>query len=372
MILTKYLTKEVLKSQIVVFFILILIFFSQQLIKVLGQASSGKITSDIIAYLLALSLPIMSQLVLPLCLFIGILISYGALYSQSQITAMNACGLSYKKLISPVIKISIFTALIASFNVFYLSPKALNLQLEVIANTKANPSLSMISAGRFIKTQDNLVLFIDKIKDDKIENLYLFQGRNNNSPNAFNASSGKLSKINDETRRFSLNDASSLEILNDKYLINSEIRNSSFNKYLLDLNIIQTTVKDDKTERMSLKQLLNSLNNNPSNEEKFNLNNELAWRISLVLSVILMAFIAIPLSYVNPRSSRMSKLLPALLIYLIYFLLTLSLKSSAQKMNLNPVNGVLIINFIYLLLGLKLNFPNFFSLKNLRKNGAKA
>jgi lipopolysaccharide export system permease protein len=51
------------------------------------------------------------------------------------------------------------------------------------------------------------------------------------------------------------------------------------------------------------------------------------YRISIVLSLFLLTFIAVPLSYVAPRHGRYVKLIPALLIYLIYMGLLLSNKS---------------------------------------------
>jgi len=51
MILTRYLTKEVFKSQIAILFILLLIFFSQQLVRVLGSAANGKVPADLAALL---------------------------------------------------------------------------------------------------------------------------------------------------------------------------------------------------------------------------------------------------------------------------------------------------------------------------------
>ena len=47
-ILTRYLTKEVFKSQIAILFILLLIFFCQQLVRVLGSAANGQVPADLV------------------------------------------------------------------------------------------------------------------------------------------------------------------------------------------------------------------------------------------------------------------------------------------------------------------------------------
>ncbi len=45
---------------------------------------------------------------------------------------------------------------------------------------------------------------------------------------------------------------------------------------------------------------------------------ELAWRIGLPLSALVLALLAIPLSFVNPRAGRSLNLVLAILVYMIY------------------------------------------------------
>ena len=83
MILIRYLIKEVFKSQIAILLILLLIFFSQQFVRVLGAAANGNVPADLVFSLLGLGMPTMAQLMLPLCLFIAILLTFGRLYAES-------------------------------------------------------------------------------------------------------------------------------------------------------------------------------------------------------------------------------------------------------------------------------------------------
>jgi lipopolysaccharide export system permease protein len=45
---------------------------------------------------------------------------------------------------------------------------------------------------------------------------------------------------------------------------------------------------------------------------------ELLWRINLPISAIVLALLAIPLSFVNPRAGRSANLILALLVFMIY------------------------------------------------------
>ena len=45
---------------------------------------------------------------------------------------------------------------------------------------------------------------------------------------------------------------------------------------------------------------------------------ELAWRIGLPLSALVLSLLAIPLSFVNPRAGRSLNLVLAILVYMVY------------------------------------------------------
>ncbi|MEM8118355.1 LptF/LptG family permease, partial [Morganella morganii] len=82
MIIIRYLVRETLKAQIAILFILLLIFFCQKLVEVLGAAVEGSIPAGLVVSLLGLGIPEMAQLILPLSLFLGLLMTYSKLYTE--------------------------------------------------------------------------------------------------------------------------------------------------------------------------------------------------------------------------------------------------------------------------------------------------
>ncbi len=91
MIIIRYLVRETLKSQLAILFILLLIFFCQKLVRILGAAVDGDIPANLVLSLLGLGVPEMAQLILPLSLFLGLLMTLGKLYTESEITVMQCC-----------------------------------------------------------------------------------------------------------------------------------------------------------------------------------------------------------------------------------------------------------------------------------------
>ncbi|MEH8063324.1 LPS export ABC transporter permease LptF [Gallibacterium anatis] len=346
MILTKYLIKETLKSQLAILFILLVIFLAQQLVRVLGSAVNGNVPVDVILPLLGLGMPTMAQLMLPLSLFLALLLTLGRLYSESEITVMQACGIGPNALVKVGLILSIVTAAIAAYNSLYLTPWALKKQVEVVENAKANPSASAITPGQFISSNNgNFVLFVDKVKGDQLSDIYLFQTRQVGKvkPSVIVAEQGNFSTAKDGSQTLALKNGERFE----GSAVLPEFRVTHFQDYLAFL-----AFNPAKAEEADLDmQDSNALLINSSANAKA----ELQWRISLFLAVPLMMLIAIPLSKVNPRQGRFAKIIPALLLYLIYFLLQSSLKTAGINGKIESHYWMILVNMLFLLLGIILN-----------------
>lgn len=346
MILTKYLTKEVAKSQIAILFILLLIFFCQQLVRVLGSAANGNVPADLVFSLLGLGMPTMAQLMLPLCLFIAVLLTLGRLYAESEITVMQACGIGPCILIRVVLGLSVFTGILAAYNAFWLSPWSIDQQAKILEDAKANPRVSALSEGQFMTSgSGEFVLFINNIDKNQLKDVYLFQTRQkgNVKPSVVVAEKGELKALPNGDQILTLDNSQRVE----GSAVLPDFRITDFEQYQAYLGYQSVEAESDKTAGLSLTELMND-NSLPAKAEW-------QWRLTLILAVPLMALLAVPLSKVNPRQGRFAKILPALLLYLIYFLLQSSLKSAGVAGRLDSGIFMPIVNIAFLLLAIILN-----------------
>ena len=71
MLIFRYLLRETLKSQIAVFLVLMAIFVIQKFVRVLAAATDGDIPAGLVLGFLALNMPVLASLILPLSLFLG-------------------------------------------------------------------------------------------------------------------------------------------------------------------------------------------------------------------------------------------------------------------------------------------------------------
>ena len=72
---------------------------SNQFVQYLNRAASGNIPGMIILKLMMLELPNLMGLLLPLGFYVALLLSYGRLYADSEMTVLRACGYGPMQLI---------------------------------------------------------------------------------------------------------------------------------------------------------------------------------------------------------------------------------------------------------------------------------
>lgn len=345
-ILSRYLTKEIFKSQLAILFILLLMFFSQQLISVLNSAVSGKIPTDLVLSLLGLGMPALSQFMLPLSLFVALLLTLGRLYAESEITVMRACGVGQSLLTKVALFLSIFTTALAAYNVFTLTPWAIDTQSKMLAEAKSNPRFSALSAGQFMSA-GGYVLFIENINNEAntLNDIYVFQPdqQKKNRPSVVVASTGELQGLSNGDQLLTLKNSTRYE----GTATMADFRIAHFEKYTAYLGYQDV----NSSEKLMQRATFSSLINDKSPEAQA----ELQWRFALVLAVPLMAMLAVPMSSVNPRQGRFAKVIPAVLLYLIYFLLQSSLKSAGASGKLDTTIWMPLVSTFFLVLGIIMN-----------------
>ncbi|MBB1199030.1 lipopolysaccharide ABC transporter permease LptF [Enterobacteriaceae bacterium 89] len=346
MIIIRYLVRETLKSQLAILFILLLIFFCQKLVRILGAAVDGEIPTNLVLSLLGLGVPEMAQLILPLSLFLGLLMTLGKLYTESEITVMHACGLSKAVLVKAAMILALFTGIVAAVNVMWAGPWSSRHQDEVLAEAKANPGMAALAQGQFQQASDgNSVLFIEGVNGSKFNNVFLAQIRTkgNARPSVVVADSGHLSQQKDGSQVVNLNKGTRFEgtaMLRD-------FRITDFTNYQAIIGHQAVALDPNDTDQMGMSALWHT--DTPQAKA------ELHWRLTLIATVFIMALMVVPLSVVNPRQGRVLSMLPAMLLYLVFFLVQTSIRSNAGKGKIDPMLWTWGVNLLYFGIAVVLN-----------------
>lgn len=346
MIIVRYLIRETIKSQFAIFFVLFLVFISQKFISVLADASDGDIPASLILSIVGLNMPAMGLLMLPLSLYIGILVTFGRLWAESEITVMNATGIGNKFLIQAALYLALITSGVAAFNSLWLAPWAQDKEAQLMEQVAAENSVELLQKGQFQRTPDgSAVVFIDDVVEKQLENVFVAQllPRDSIRPSVALARKGEVKELADGRQILSLQDGARYEGLP----LRLDYMNTYFDTY--DALIGQREVKRrgrDWEARSTLE-----LIGNPNLEA----NAELHWRLSLIICIPLLTMLVVPLSAVNPRQGRFAKMGPAILLYLAYFLALSAMKRAMEDGSIPPEIGMWPINSCLLLAGVIMN-----------------
>jgi lipopolysaccharide export system permease protein len=161
---------EVFKSQLSIFLVLMTIFTSHKFVRVLADASEGDIPGQVVASVILLNLPQLAAMILPLSVFLGILLAYGRIYADSEMTVFHACGISEWYVTRVTMVFTFIMAILTCVVTLYFAPMAAEYEYQVKEKAEANTGLSSVIAGRFQETGNaKSVMFVEGINADNTQ-----------------------------------------------------------------------------------------------------------------------------------------------------------------------------------------------------------
>lgn len=336
---------ETFKSQIGILFVLLLIFVSQKFISILAQAINGVIPADLVLTILYLNLPTLGTLMLPISFYLAVLFTHGRLHSESEMVALTSCGYSPNKVLKATLVLSLFTFTFACFNSMYLAPAAEDKMLSVIEEAESDAGAATLIEGRFHKTSDDGgVVYVEKyVKGKNIDKVFAahWPKEEGQSPSVITAQTGAIEERKDGAW-LTLYDGQRYAGIVGQH----EFENTSFLTYQVHVANAAVQSKQRGVDALPTSQLIGV--------EDSHYQAELQWRIAIPFSILFITFMAVPMAKVNPRQGRYSKLLPALTLYLTFFLL-LSASKSLIEDGAIPAFGIWGVQLSFFAIGLILH-----------------
>ncbi|AXA56973.1 LPS export ABC transporter permease LptF [Pseudomonas thivervalensis] len=351
MIVFRYLSREVLLTLSAVSAVLLVIIMSGRFIKYLAQAASGALDPGSLFLIMGFRLPGFLQLILPLGLFLGILLAYGRLYLDSEMTVLSATGMSQQRLFRMTLFPATLVALVVAWLSLSLSPQGAN-QFQLLINQQdAMTEFDTLVPGRFQALRDGTrVTYTEQLSDDRVNLGGVFITQKNLSSDT--KKDRGISVLVAEKGRQEINpDGNRYLILENGYRYDGKPGQADYRAIKYDtygVLLPKPEVSDEVTDRdaMPTASLLGS--------DDLRARTELQWRLSLPLLVFIVTLMAVPLSRVNPRQGRFLKLLPAILLYMAYLTILISARGALEKGKISPTLGLWWVHGIFLAIGLGL------------------
>lgn len=327
---------------------------AQRGVVVFRLASKGIIPNDSILTILVFSLLKYLPILLTLTLFLTILLTLSRWFRDSEMMIWFSSGLGLTSFIRPILFFSLPIILLIGFLSLYLSPWATQKSEEYKAGLKNRDELATISPGSFKESKSkDRVFYVEGFGDlgSKVKNVFVQSEQN-----------GKLGIIvSNEGSRVSTNTDDEYIVLKKgkRYEVNhennhfTEIKFSDYG-FLVEKKL-PPIIDVNQVEAMPTLLLLVTKGNREIAE--------FVWRVSLPISGIVLIILAIPLSFINPRSGRSVNIIIAILIFAVYNNLMGVTQSYINLGKLNPYVGGSIVHLLiiliasYLMMRRNLNLP---------------
>ena len=322
MIFRSTLIKEMTLTALAVFSVLLSITFTTLLIRLLGDAASGAFASEAVLAFLGFSVLNYLPVLLSLTLFISVLMTLARSYRESEMIVWFSAGLSLTAWVRPVMYFALPLVVAIAALSLVLSPWALKKSDELRRQIETRDDLSMIAPGVFKESKHA----------DRVYFVGGFEGSQNTVRNVFMQSlqQQKLGVVVSE------HGYQSVEKNSDRFLVllngrryeglagSPEYKIMEFDRYAMRVEAFEAKMETPSNKLASTAKLVDQ--RTPETMA------ELVWRFGLPISALILALLAIPLSFVNPRAGRSIGLMLALLIYMVYSnLLSISQAWVAQQ-----------------------------------------
>ena len=150
MIISRYLTKEIMNTSVAITFVLLLVFMCNQVVRYLSYAASGKVGANILFQLLGFEIPNLLALLLPLGMYLGIIFVFGRLYADNEMRVMQSSGFSMQGLMSITSGVALVVSLLVMLLTLWINPYIAAEKNKLIAQSIATPNLiNNIMPGQF-------------------------------------------------------------------------------------------------------------------------------------------------------------------------------------------------------------------------------
>ena len=308
MIFHRALLREFAQLATAVFLSLFLIAITTRLVRLLGQAAGGKIPTDaVVAFLGFFALNALPVL-LSLTLFVTVLLTVTRSYRDSEMVIWFNAGLSLAAWVRPVLTFALpLVALIAALSMV-IAPWAVRMSEQYRSRVDARDDVARVDPGVFGESRlRDRVFFVESAggTTGEVQNVFVNSVQHGRNGVMFSRR-GLVETAPNGDRFIVMLDGRRYEGVPGE----ADYRVMEFERY--EARVESAAGEEPVPTHKSLSTL--ALLQNPTHANR----GELVWRIGIPLSALILALLAIPMSFVNPRAGRSVNLLFALLAYLVY------------------------------------------------------
>lgn len=344
-ILDRYIFREIATTWLGVTLVLLLILLTNQFARVLGDVAKGKLPKNAAFDVIGLSAVQYLTVLVPIGLFLAVMLALGRLYRDSELPAMMACRVGPSGIYRPLTWLLLPLVVTVAWLAIDGGPRALTAVERIGAEARREADLASIEPGRFTSFgSDQAVVYGNGVTPrGQMEKVFMQRRADDGSIEVVIAELGEMVDSDDPDVRFLvLHDGRRYEGIPGT----TEFRVIEFKRHGVPYRLPSVEAPELRPRAMAFLDLLKS--DDAEHVAEFQ------WRISIPLSTIILAILAVPLSRSQPRAGRYGRLAIGLLVFIIYLNTMSAAKAWVEQSTVSPMIGIWWVHGLALFIALSM------------------
>jgi len=352
-ILRDYILKEFFHSFVLSIVVFTFAFLIGNVIQLANLVINKGVNFISILQLLFFMIPWLLSFTFPMASLTSVILTFGRLSSDGELTAMKASGISLYRIAFPVLMIGAVISASSFILNDQISSNASYMSRKVIKEIGLKNPTAYLEAGTFIRGFENYVIFIYDVKGNKFRNIRIYQPQEGKPTRTIVAESG-------EVNTFPEKNVLELKLFNGTSEEPSPTDPENFYKlnfrtyYMtIDLSKIMKKEKIDKKAReMTMTELRAGIKKFTAQKiDPMPLFVEAYKKINMSIASFVLILIGIPLGIKAHRSEKSIGFGISLLLFAAYWGLFLGGIAMSLRGVLSPAVGVSLPNIIFFVAG---------------------
>ena len=357
-IIDRYVVRQVLMPFLLGVLIFTFIFIIPPLLDYAEELVAKGVSGQLIAGLIALLIPQALAITIPMSLLLALLIAFGRLSADREFVAMQACGISLRRLLRPVAIIAVSAWALSSYVLIALVPGSNQRFLEIVFNVASERAEGDVKPRTFFTDFPNFVLYVQEVPADGRGWRGVFLADSRAEHHIYLARSGRVHIDRDRRRiEMELLDATQHRIDADgKYTVHrfpsgvfSVDPASSFARFTAK-NSRQMSIAELQAEIAQRRREIDPATNKPfstHNEEM-----EIHKRFSIPVACLVFGLIGLALGATNRRDGAFGSFVIGIAVVFAYYVPLMIGPSLVKGHYLPPWLGSWLPNFVLGALGI--------------------
>ncbi len=334
MILRRAFYREALGNTLGVGLLLLAILAVAGLTTLLGRAARGDLPEDIVLAMFSWQTLKRLDLLLPLALYLGLLLTLNRWYRDSEMTVLAACGIGLWQWLRPVLVLAAAAAAMVGAAAFYLTPYVVRQMEQLRLESATRFELNQLEPGVFNRLPGgNRVFYAAQVasEDGHLEEVFVGSLEQDHQGVVVARRARPYTDAASGARFVLLEDGS----LYDGVPGQPGYRVLTFQRYLLRLKTPPPAVPPPRSEGLPAGELLAAA---AGGELEARL--EWHWRLAKPAATVVLSLFALALAYTDARRGRLGNLFVAVLVYFLYSNLAVLSQTLVKKGLLSPALGM--------------------------------